>query len=46
MTIGMEKDQGNIGLIIAAIILLNVGAIPLVVAELGMIRIVYVPEAP
>lgn len=40
--IAMEKDRENIGLFIAALILLNVGVIPLIVADLGMTRIMYV----
>lgn len=40
ITIVLEKNQSNIGLIIAALILLNVGAIPLIVATLGQMRII------
>ena len=37
--IALEKDPNNIGLIIAALVLLNVGVIPLIVADLGLTRI-------
>ncbi|KND94044.1 hypothetical protein TOPH_00926 [Tolypocladium ophioglossoides CBS 100239] len=38
--IALEKDPDNLGLIIAAIILLNVGVIPLIVADLGLTRVI------
>lgn len=37
--IALEKNPDNLGLIIAAVILLNVGVIPLIVADLGLTRI-------
>ncbi|PNY24326.1 Uncharacterized protein TCAP_05734 [Tolypocladium capitatum] len=37
--IALEKNPDNLGLIIAAIILLNVGVIPLIVADLGLTRV-------
>ena len=40
VTIFQDRDQHNAGLVIAAVILLNVGAIPLIVATLGQMRIV------
>lgn len=39
ITIVLEERQKDIGLYVAAIVLLNVGAIPLVVANLGQIRL-------
>ena len=39
ITIALEDRSGDIGLYIAAIVLLNVGAIPLIVANLGQIRL-------
>ena len=36
--IALQKNPESIGLIIAAIILLNVGVIPLIVADLGLTR--------
>ncbi|POR37946.1 Uncharacterized protein TPAR_01857, partial [Tolypocladium paradoxum] len=38
--IALEKNPDNLGLIIAAIVLLNVGVIPLIVADLGLTRVV------
>ena len=35
----LEQHPSSIGLIVAAIILLNVGAIPLIIANLGQVRI-------
>jgi hypothetical protein len=35
-----EKKPGNTGLIIATIVLLNVGLVPLIIAFLGVIRLV------
>jgi hypothetical protein len=40
IVIALEKDPSNVGLIIAAIVLLNVGAVPLIVAMSGFFRIV------
>jgi hypothetical protein len=37
--IALQYDRTNIGLYIAALVLLNVGAIPLVVALSGFVRI-------
>lgn len=39
VTILAEKEQDNIGLFIAALILLNVGVVPLIIADLGLTRI-------
>ena len=39
ITIAVDKEFSNVGLIVAAIVLLNVGAIPLIMCELGMLRI-------
>ncbi len=44
--IALEKNPESIGLIIAAIILLNVGVIPLIVADLGLTRVMYVYRLP
>ncbi|UNI20250.1 hypothetical protein JDV02_006353 [Purpureocillium takamizusanense] len=38
--IALEKNPESLGLIIAAIILLNVGVIPLIVADLGLTRVI------
>ncbi|KAJ4144521.1 hypothetical protein LMH87_003402 [Akanthomyces muscarius] len=40
VTILAEKKPGNTGLWIAALILLNVGVVPLIVADLGLTRLV------
>ena len=42
ITIALEDHSRDIGLYVAAIVLLNVGAIPLIVANLGQVRIMYV----
>lgn len=44
MMVNMDNNHGipDTGLTIAAIILLNVGVIPLIVADLGLTRIMYV----
>ncbi|CAG9983615.1 unnamed protein product [Clonostachys byssicola] len=46
IVIALEKDQSNVGLIIAAIVLLNVGAVPLIVAMSGFFRIVLMDNFP
>lgn len=49
MMVNMDNNHGtpDTGLTIAAIILLNVGVIPLIVADLGLTRIMYVqPSTP
>ncbi|KAK5996843.1 hypothetical protein PT974_02188 [Cladobotryum mycophilum] len=38
--IALESNRGSLGLYIAAVILLNVGAIPLIIGTLGFIRII------
>ncbi|KAM3476634.1 hypothetical protein MY5147_003139 [Beauveria neobassiana] len=40
VTIIAEKQPGNMGLWIAALILLNVGVVPLIVANLGLTRLI------
>lgn len=42
VTILAERKPGSTGLWIAALILLNVGVVPLIVADLGLTRLVYV----
>ena len=42
ITILAEKKKDNIGLFIAAIVLLNVGVVPLIIADLGLTRIMFV----
>jgi hypothetical protein len=42
ITIALEDKPRDIGLIIGAVVLLNVGAIPLIVANQGQIRIMSV----
>ena len=41
VTILFEKDTSSVGLIIATLILLGIGVIPLIVSTLGMIRKMY-----
>ncbi|KAJ2955193.1 hypothetical protein NQ176_g11414 [Zarea fungicola] len=43
VTIIAEKQPNNIGLFISAIILLNVGVVPLIVANLGLTRLIIPP---
>lgn len=40
ITILAEKKKDNIGLFIAALVLLNVGVVPLIIADLGLTRII------
>lgn len=42
ITIVAEKKKDNIGLFIAALVLLNVGVVPLIIADLGLTRIMLV----
>lgn len=42
ITILTEKKKDNIGLFIAALVLLNVGVVPLIIADLGLTRIMFV----
>lgn len=44
VTILAEKQPETTGLWIAALILLNVGVVPLIVASLGMTRLMYVQK--
>lgn len=39
MIIALEKRPDSIGLIVSAIILLNVGVVPLIISDLGLIRV-------
>lgn len=43
IVIALESHPSNIGLIVAALVLLNVGVIPLIVSNQGLLRIMYVP---
>ena len=43
--IALERDPSNIGLISAALVLLNVGVVPLIVADLGLTRLMYVARS-
>jgi len=40
LVVALQKDPTNVGLAIAAIICLNVGVVPLVIAASGFLRIV------
>jgi hypothetical protein len=42
LVIALQNDKTNIGLYVAALVLLNVGAIPLIVALSGFVRIMSV----
>lgn len=42
ITIALERDSANVGLLVAAMILLNVGVVPLIMSTLGMLRVLFV----